>query len=77
MSDAEDDISDESHDSVETRRASPNDLRDIRIIPSAWGRRMECPECGRLLPPDDYTECDRCGAHFELKAVVVVPGQDR
>jgi len=52
------------------------DLRDIRILhESGLGRRMECPECGHLLPPDDYTECDRCGAHIALKCEVVAPGQ--
>lgn len=49
---------------------------DVRIIASSWGRRMECPECGRLLPPDDYTECDRCGAHLALKCEVLVGGVD-
>lgn len=49
------------------------DIRDVRIV-RAPERRMECPECGHLLPVSDYTECDQCGAHLALKAEVVAPG---
>jgi len=39
------------------------DVREVRILHEG---KMECPECGHLLPPDGHTECDRCGAHLEL-----------
>jgi hypothetical protein len=52
-----------------------DEYAEITIVHAGGlGRKMECPECGRLLPPDDYTECDRCGAHFELVARVHAPG---
>jgi DNA-directed RNA polymerase subunit RPC12/RpoP len=53
------------------------DVREVRILHEAGlGRKMECPECGHLLPPDGHTECDRCGAHLELMVRVHAPGRD-
>jgi hypothetical protein len=51
-------------------------VKDVRILrdPRVDGdKRMECPECGRLLPIDNWTECDRCGAWLSLKIEVEVP----
>lgn len=54
------------------------DVRDVRIIQGlgVGEKAMECPECGRGLPIDQWTKCDRCGAHLSLKVGVEVPGQD-
>jgi rRNA maturation endonuclease Nob1 len=51
--------------------------QEVDIVHEAGlGRRLVCPECGHLLPVDNYTECDRCGAHIELQAVVHAPAID-
>jgi uncharacterized protein (DUF983 family) len=56
---------------------SQPDVRAARITRGIGGeRRLECPECGQGLPFDQWTECDRCGAHLELKVEVVAPGLD-
>ena len=52
-----------------------SELEQAAIVGSpTWGRRLKCPECGRLLPPDAVTECDRCGAHLVLYVRVAAEG---
>ena len=56
---------------------SKKDLRDARVAHApGWAKRVECPECGHLLPLDSWTECDRCGAHLSLKWEVEAPAID-
>jgi hypothetical protein len=54
-----------------------DEYEPLRVLHEAGtGRRMECPYCGRLLPIDGYTECDRCGAHIEVGVRLVAEGVD-
>lgn len=57
--------------------STSQDIRDAEVAPTLPRNceRLLCPECGRRLPVDEWTECDRCGAHLSLKWEVEAPAQ--
>lgn len=50
--------------------SDPHKLEVVRVRRSA---RFRCPCCNNVLPVSEWTECDNCGAHLELKVDVVAP----
>jgi len=55
------------HDSVDLRQTPCHSRTTDRVV---------CPHCGNLLPVDEYTECDQCGAHLKLCVKTVAPPQE-
>lgn len=43
-----------------------------RLIHVGDHRQIHC-DCGRWLPLDVWTECDRCGAHYEVQIKQTAP----
>lgn len=47
-------------------------MTERRLIKIGDKHQISC-DCGRWLSVDSYTECDRCGAHYELSIEQTVP----